>query len=411
MRRTVFYSWQSDLAPKFNRNLIEDALGRALKAIKRDEAATIEPVLDRDTSGMPGSPAIADTIFNKIATADVFVADVSIINSGVEGRKTPNPNVLLELGFAISELGWDRILLVGNTAFGTPETLPFDLRGRRVVFYSSTDAVEKSETRGLLQGRLEAALRNMLDDSIASQVHAGQHASLWWGNWAIEGGHGASGGNLFIREVGSAGFVFDLAIWNGSRTGNISGFARVVSPDIAYARVTSGGVDQFCELAFRRSFTDHGRHIVIEESGAGHAFHGMGVTFSGRYTWKHVALFQGAALDEIDLQRLYSIVGQYFEPMMNRFQGLSEGENHDTFVARVTIGGVRGLYTIMEGIVLRGERGQLWAAYIDEDVVRYFTTEREYQATLPKTIEKWRERFKDKNVIFDTEIDRIPPDL
>jgi hypothetical protein len=70
----------------------------------------------------------------------------------------------------------------------------------------------------------------------------------------------------------------------------------------------------------------------------------MGVTFSGRYTWKHIALFQGSVLDEIDLQRLYSIVGQYFEPMMNRFQGLSEGENNDTFVARVTIGGVRGLY-------------------------------------------------------------------
>jgi hypothetical protein len=132
MRRTVFYSWQSDLDPKFNRNLIEDALERALKAIKRDEVATIEPVLDRDTSGMPGSPAIADTIFNKIATADVFVADVSIINSGAEGRKTPNPNVLLELGFAISQLGWDRILLVGNTTFGDPESLPFDLRGRRL---------------------------------------------------------------------------------------------------------------------------------------------------------------------------------------------------------------------------------------------------------------------------------------
>ena len=80
-------------------------------------------------------------------------------------------------------------------------------------------------------------------------------------------------------------------------------------------------------------------------------------------------------MDEIDLQRLYSIVGQYFEPMMNRFQGLSDGENNDRFVARVTIGGVRGMYTIMEGIVLRGERGQLWAAYIDEDVVRYFTTD------------------------------------
>ena len=80
-------------------------------------------------------------------------------------------------------------------------------------------------------------------------------------------------------------------------------------------------------------------------------------------------------------------------------------------MAKVTTGGVRGLYTIREGIILRGERGQLWAAYIDNDVVRYFTTEREYQATLPNTIEKWRERFNDKNVIFDAGIDRIPPAL
>ena len=90
---------------------------------------------------------------------------------------------------------------------------------------------------------------------------------------------------------------------------------------------------------------------------------------------------------------------------------LSDGENHDRFVARVTIGGVRGLYTIKEAVVLRGERGQLWAAYIDDDVVRYFTTEREYQATLPNTIEKWRERFKDKNIVFDAEIVHIPPVL
>jgi hypothetical protein len=410
MRRTVFYSWQSDLDPKFNRNLIEDALERVLRAVKRDEAAAIEPVLDRDTSGRPGSPAIADTIFNKIATADVFVADVSIINAGADGRKTPNPNVLLELGYAISQLGWDRILLVENTAFGSPESLPFDLRGRRVVTYSSTDATEKSEIRELLRGRLETALRSALGDSGASHVHAGQHVPLWWGNWTIKSEHDARGGNLFIREVGSAGFLFDLAVWSGSRTGNISGFARIVSPDTAYARVQADQADQFCELTFRRSLTQQARDIVIEESGDGHFFHGMGATFSGRYSWKHLALFLDEVLDEIDLQRLHSIVGQHFDPMMNCFQMLSDGQNYDAFVARVAIGGVRGLYTIMEGIVLRGERGQLWAAYIDGDVVRYFTTEREYQAALPITIEKWRERFKDKNIVFDAEIDRIPTD-
>jgi hypothetical protein len=409
MRMTVFYSWQSDLDSKFNRNLIEEALERALKAVKRDNVAAIEPVLDRDTSGAPGSPAIADTIFNKIAAADVFVADVSIINSSAEGRQTPNPNVLLELGYAISQLGWDRIILVVNTAFGKPESLPFDLRGRRVVSYSSTTGTEKSAIRGLLQGRFETALGSVLGDSMASPVHAGEQVPLWWGNWTIKSAHDARGGNLFIREVGSAGFVFDLAVWNGSHTGTISGFARIASPNTAYARMPVDEVDQFCELTFRRSLTQHARDIEIEESGDSHFFHGAGATFSGRYSWKYLALFFGGVLDEIDLQRLHSIVGQYFDPMMNCFQELSEQENLDKFVARVTIGGVRGLYTIMEGIILRGERGQLWAAYIDGDVVRYFTTEHEYKAKLPDTIEKWRERFKDKVIVFDAKIDRIPP--
>ena len=41
-------------------------------------------------------------------------------------------------------------------------------------------------------------------------------------------------------------------------------------------------------------------------------------------------------------------------------------------------------------------------------VVRYFTTESEYKKRLPKTIEAWRERFSDKEVIFEAEIDAIP---
>lgn len=87
MKRTVFYSWQSDLPSKQNRNLIEDALTRALRSIRRDETETIDPVLDRDTSGTPGSPAISDTIFRKISAADIFIADVSIINHANTEKK------------------------------------------------------------------------------------------------------------------------------------------------------------------------------------------------------------------------------------------------------------------------------------------------------------------------------------
>src|SRR4051812_1324417 len=109
MRRRIFYSWQSDLPANRNRNLIEESLERAAKAIRKDENETIDPVIDRDTEGIDGAPAIADSIFAKIALADVFVADVSLINVGSTGRLTPNPNVLIELGYAIGRLGWGRI--------------------------------------------------------------------------------------------------------------------------------------------------------------------------------------------------------------------------------------------------------------------------------------------------------------
>jgi hypothetical protein len=98
VKRVVFYSWQSDSPTAIHRNLVEDALSRAVRAIRRDDTATVEPVVDRDTAGVPGSPAIADSIYAKIAEADVFVADVTIVNPAAPERWTLNPNILVELG-------------------------------------------------------------------------------------------------------------------------------------------------------------------------------------------------------------------------------------------------------------------------------------------------------------------------
>ncbi|MDY6781140.1 MAG: hypothetical protein SW833_01055 [Cyanobacteriota bacterium] len=59
----VFYSWQSDLPNSTNRGFIEKALENAVKLIHNDESIEVEPVIDRDTVGVPGSPDIANTIF------------------------------------------------------------------------------------------------------------------------------------------------------------------------------------------------------------------------------------------------------------------------------------------------------------------------------------------------------------
>ncbi len=156
---TIFYSWQSDLESKTNRSFIEDALKRVVKAIKNDDSIQVEPVLDRDTKNVPGSPDIARAIFVKIKTAQVFICDASIINQG-EKCLTPNPNVIAEWGYALALLGEERIITVLNTAYGKPDDLPFDMRPRRAISYCLPKGTEEAE------GQDRAAIRRDLEHSL-----------------------------------------------------------------------------------------------------------------------------------------------------------------------------------------------------------------------------------------------------
>ena len=160
MRRIIFYSWQSDLPNPCNRGLIQVALEEAASKIAADNAIAVEPVVDRDTQNVPGSPDIASTIFSKIASADIFVADISIVTRAEGMRSSPNPNVLIELGYALKTLGHERIVSVFNKGFGKIEELPFDLRMRRVLVYEMPkDAKERASERTKLAKQFEEALR------------------------------------------------------------------------------------------------------------------------------------------------------------------------------------------------------------------------------------------------------------
>lgn len=168
----IFYSWQSDLPNKANRGLIQDALAAAAGRIGRDGDFDVTPVIDRDVQGNPGAPDIAAAIFDKIMQSDVFAADVSIVQAFGADR-TPNPNVLVELGFAVGTLGWERVLLVVNEAYGAVTELPFDLRQRLALRYRSAGAdADRAAPRKALSSKLEAALREeSLRGRAASSCH------------------------------------------------------------------------------------------------------------------------------------------------------------------------------------------------------------------------------------------------
>lgn len=158
---TVFYSWQSSAFDKHQRHFIQDALEKATAALRSDVTMLARPEVDRDTQGVAGARRIDEVIFAKIDAAAAFVADVSFINAAApEERLVPNPNVLIEVGYALRHVDEDNLILVLNTATGQPDHLPFDLRGRRVLCYHLTsEATDRAAIRRELVSDLTKALR------------------------------------------------------------------------------------------------------------------------------------------------------------------------------------------------------------------------------------------------------------
>jgi hypothetical protein len=172
MQATIFYSWQSDTKAAANRTLIQSALEGAAKELRADGSISVEPVIERDTQGVPAAPDIGATIFDKIDASAAVVLDVTIVGRG-GGRPTPNPNVLIELGYALKSVGPRRVILIQNLAFGGPEELPFDLRQKRVLRYTSVeDAPERASARQSLQANLKEALALVLGDAAIRPVTA-----------------------------------------------------------------------------------------------------------------------------------------------------------------------------------------------------------------------------------------------
>lgn len=148
----IFYSWQSDLPDSTNRRAIRSAIRVA--SSKAEEVSKIRVVMDEATRDLSGSPNIPASIIAKIETCDLFICDLTTINSDCDEslRRTPNPNVLFELGYAVSQVGWSRVVMLFNQEFGNfPNDLPFDIDRHRASPYkiSQESPQDKSNVKKL----------------------------------------------------------------------------------------------------------------------------------------------------------------------------------------------------------------------------------------------------------------------
>lgn len=200
---TIFYAWQSDSPNGCNWSFIQNAIEKAIKRINKNVQLELAPRIDRDTKNESGTPAIADTIAEKIRASGMVVADVTLVGTTdddmtvwmvlwtwvksrfsrrltireiIQGKRLPNPNVAIEVGEAAEAIGWDRVILVMNTHYGRADDIPFDLKHRRFPIRYELSPNATDEQRRIVKEELVKNLEKAILDAAAAEHRQVQKA-------------------------------------------------------------------------------------------------------------------------------------------------------------------------------------------------------------------------------------------
>lgn len=162
----VFYSWQNDTNNKYNRSFIKDCLESAIKKINSEIQIDEAVRLDHDTKDISGIPDITNTIYSKIQKCSIFIGDITFVAQNRKRKKFSNPNVLIELGYALNCLSDSCIINVLNESYGNPKNnLPFDLAHKRwpiIYALNEKNCYEKDFIKAKLVSEFCTAIKSVI---------------------------------------------------------------------------------------------------------------------------------------------------------------------------------------------------------------------------------------------------------
>jgi uncharacterized protein YecT (DUF1311 family) len=252
-------------------------------------------------------------------------------------------------------------------------------------------ARDMAASQGLALPAAYAALaRNRVAELQGWSARPQAQAPFWQGKWDRVGVGRFDEATLTISEATPLGFIFALEAMSGGNSGEVSGQAKVEGNRAWYED------EQNCRLDFSLA----GGKIKVQGNEGCQYYAGNGVHFDGEYARAGARPVARPAPPSAEQKALAALAGKHYQLFLDTMQLEGEEQDLDGWGAKVRSYGVRGLFTAQESIIMYGARGRIWAAVIDGDEVRYFTNDQAQARRLPRTIEQWRERFADKQVIF-----------
>jgi hypothetical protein len=207
-----------------------------------------------------------------------------------------------------------------------------------------------------------------------------------------------SEGQLHITTVKGNKLSFSIYVEDGGASGLLEGTAKLDGYRAHYIRKEYGG-------ACRIDFTYEGDHVYVRQL-EGSCGAGAGVYYDGSYyanpkeqkeeTLVTLGVLSTGAQDK----KFRQMVGNDYHLFVNSSQLVGNGIDLDSLHAIVHDSWVKHELTSKRNIVLINDRLDIWAAVIDEDSIKYYTTREDYRHKLPKTIDDWQKDLEDKKLIF-----------
>lgn len=274
--------------------------------------------------------------------------------------------------------------------------IPERLKQTQWVDLSQSDGFFKLSQS--LASRASSLGRSIVRSGFSS---ATQRRETWWGRWELIRGNRFRHGEVDIRKTDSDSFEFGISVISGSHVGDLAGRAKV--HDVHFALFEDSGEwnrdGERCRLTFER-LRDPMLHLIIRESRC-LGYHGMGVGFDGVYQKTYDPLIESGRFSEAELERIYSLVGRKdYEELIQRLHLIAmDAEILDDTFDKVLTGGVRGMFTIYEGIVLITKSGAAAAAYLDSGTIHVFSEAPRELILQSKTFGKWTENMRVKEIL------------
>jgi len=224
----------------------------------------------------------------------------------------------------------------------------------------------------------------------------------WIGKWQKLQEENQRNGELEISSISGDSIKFLLSASSGGNSGEIEGIA-IVEGNIGKYSYS----DEFDDCII--DFYLYNDSLIEVSQKKGNCSAGLSVTYSGNYRNKKLVIKEkkfdlinlGIFKNETENNIFKKLVSNNYSLFVESTQVTSEDEDLDNLNARVYSSGVNGLYTFMENIIMIDESNNIWAAVINDDKVYYYTNSKEYIDEIPKTIDNWRERFKDYEIIYN----------